>query len=157
LGFKRGYVVLAALLVAAGGATAVFGQRSPAVIYVRSVDELFGAKQLPSGAVLRAAGTLVPGSMTRRDEPCQYRFKLAGLSHELPVVYDRCVVPDSFCERPGRQVPIDLEGALDDLGTFHATLILVRCGGKAEFRTLPDGGLVVVPNEACRCGKDASP
>lgn len=152
----RRYAVLAGLLVTGGAVFGWFHLRSRNLVYSFTVDELFAKQRARPGSLLRVEGTVAPGSIVRREEPCQYRFKLIGTSRELPVVYDQCVVPENFCDRADRRPKTIVEGVLDEVGTFRASHLFVFCGGKAEFRTLPDGGRVFVPNEACRCGKSAA-
>src|SRR5579872_2287284 len=51
------------------------GMQSKA-IYSKPVDELLGQKSKFIGRPVRAEGNLVHGSLTKRDQPCEYRFTI---------------------------------------------------------------------------------
>jgi cytochrome c-type biogenesis protein CcmE len=76
----------------------------------------------------------VPGTLARRSEPCEYRFKLKKNAVEMTVLYPQCVVPDTFRDVPGVNVEVTAEGQLAANGTFHATQIMAKCPSKYEMR-----------------------
>jgi cytochrome c-type biogenesis protein CcmE len=79
-------------------------------------------------------GTLVPGTLARRSEPCEYKFKMKKNDTEVTVLYPQCVVPDTFRDVPGVNVEVTAEGQLASNGTFHATQIMAKCPSKYEMR-----------------------
>jgi cytochrome c-type biogenesis protein CcmE len=100
----------------------------------RSVDELAKKKQRLLERKLRVQGSLVKGSLRRRDKPCEYRFRIARSKSELDVRYAQCVVPDTFRDRPDMDVDVTAEGKLTDGGWFEATLIIPKCPSKYEMQ-----------------------
>src|SRR5262245_33341613 len=91
-----------ALLVMGGGILAlVLTSFNKAAVYSKSVDQLMAEKSKIGTRSVRVAGTLVKGSLTRRDQPCEYRFTLAKNEAKLDVRYAQCVVPDTFRDVPG--------------------------------------------------------
>src|SRR5262245_54486678 len=90
--------LLLTLLVMVGAVVTLFlvGFKE-AAIYATPVDQLLASQEKLAGRKVRVEGELVPGSLVKRDDPCEYRFKVHGpeKSGELPVRYAQCVVPDS--------------------------------------------------------------
>lgn len=118
----------------------VFGWPSPAV-YARTVSEFVARPTLDRP--VRVQGTLVPGSLCRRADPCEYRFRLDGGSFtradsgtvrvgpELPVSYRNCIIPDTFRDIPGVDVNVSVEGQMcARCHRFEASLVLAKCPGK---------------------------
>ncbi len=105
-------------------------------IYELGVSD-FLARDLRDRRV-RIHGTLVPGTLCRLEEPCGYRFALAdaltppsnahdSAARTLPVSFDGCVVPETFLERPGRDLEVYVSGArCKSCHDFEATGILTR-------------------------------
>ena len=77
-------------------------------------------------------GTLVRGTLVKRDEPCEYRFQLRGETAVLEVRYPQCVIPDSFQDRPNGVVKVTVEGTLANDDIFEATQVLAKCPSKYE-------------------------
>ena len=139
------------VLLGAGILTLVFGLNSPKPVYARSVSE-FLARPLREQPV-RINGVLVPGSLCRARNSCEYRFRMAagagwsrvsdagplGPSPELSVHYSSCFVPDTLRDVPGMEVPIIVEGELcANCHRFEASQLLIKCPGKYWMKT--DGG-----------------
>jgi hypothetical protein len=85
---------------AAALATLVLTGMQDKAIYSKPVDELLAQKAKFIGRPVRAEGLLVHGSLTKRDQPCEYRFVIAKNGAELPVRFAQCVVPDTFRDVP---------------------------------------------------------
>src|ERR1700755_3233143 len=64
------------LVIVAGALTLVFTSITGAGIYSKGVSELMKDQARYSQRAIRVSGVLVHGTLTRRDEPCEYRFKL---------------------------------------------------------------------------------
>ena len=113
---KRGWVgpaVAVALAMGAGAiATLVLTGMQSNAIYSKPVDQLLAERVKFLGRPVRAEGTLVHGSLEKRDQPCEYRFTIAKNGAELPVRFAQCVVPDTFRDVPGMDVGVTVEGEL---------------------------------------------
>lgn len=127
--------LLATLLVMAAGLVALFmfGFKDAAV-YSVPVDKLL-ADQFSVGKRVRIDGELVPGSLSRRDKPCEWRFKIQGEGKELEIRYPQCVIPDTFRDVPQGGVMVTAEGKLLAGGHFEASLILAKCSSKYDPKT----------------------
>jgi cytochrome c-type biogenesis protein CcmE len=136
---RKGWGLLAVLLLLGGTVlTLVFTGGQEAVVYSYGVDELkakaadFGDKQL------RVQGSLVSGTLVRRDNPCEYRFMMRKLGEKtgepLEVRYPLCVVPDTFRDVKGVEVEVTAEGRLASDGHLAATKIFAKCPSKYEMR-----------------------
>jgi cytochrome c-type biogenesis protein CcmE len=103
-------------------------------IYSRGVDQLVREKDALVGRNLRVEGTLVKGTLVKRDSPCEYRFRISKGGQTLPVRYTQCVVPDTFRDIPGMDVAVTAEGTLDPAGHFQASQIMAKCPSKYEMQ-----------------------
>ena len=132
---KRSIALLVGLLVAGGAIlTLVFTSFDGSAIYSRTVDELVAQREKLMGRNVRVEGTLKRGTLTRRDEPCEYRFTIIGKGSEIPVHYARCSIPDTFRDVPGMDVMATAEGTLDPAGHFEASTIMAKCPSKYEMK-----------------------
>jgi len=102
--------------------------------YSRKVEEVANERQKLAGRNVRVEGTLKRCTLVRRDEPCEYRFTMAGGGAELPVRYARCTVPDTFQDVPGMVVDVTAEGTLDSSGHLEASTIMAKCPSKYEMK-----------------------
>jgi cytochrome c-type biogenesis protein CcmE len=125
----RSVGLLAMLLVMVGAVVALFlvGFKDAAV-YSTPIDQVDKAGMV--GRKVRLEGELVPGTLVKRDQPCEYRFKIHGEKAELPVHYAQCVIPDTFRDIKEGGVQVTVEGALNKSGEFEATLIMAKCTSK---------------------------
>jgi cytochrome c-type biogenesis protein CcmE len=135
---RKGWGLLAALLVLAGGVLAlVFSGGEEAVAYSYKVEEVQAQAADLGERQLRVQGMLVAGSLVRRDSPCEYRFMVRdqGVStgEALKVRYSLCVVPDTFRDREG--VEVTVEGRLSPQGHMEATKIFAKCPSKYDPST----------------------
>lgn len=144
---KSNLVLLVSLLVVAAGVVVVFlvGFQG-AAIYAMPTDEVVSKAGTLQGKRLRVEGDLVPGTL-KRPTDCEYRFTIQTKGTELPVVYPKCVIPDTFRDRPEGGVQVTVEGELAKDGkSFEATLVMAKCASKYDPAThemvLPDGSRV---------------
>ena len=105
----RNLALLVTLLVMVGAVVALFlvGFKEAAV-YATAVDTLAKSKSEYVGRKVRVEGELVPGTLVKRDQPCEYRFTVHGKDSEakLPIRYAQCVIPDTFRDVPGGGVQV---------------------------------------------------
>ncbi len=140
-GTKRSLGLVAMLLVLGGGMLVlVLTSFKSSVVYSKGVDELLAEADRLTGRSVRVEGTLVKGSLQRRDEPCEYRFLLERNGAQVPVEYPQCSVPDTFRDVPYTDVIVTAEGRLAKNGRFEATQIMAKCPSKYEGGDSPMGG-----------------
>jgi cytochrome c-type biogenesis protein CcmE len=130
---KRSLGLLITLLAMVAGVVCLFlfGASSGAV-YALKVDELTSASTKLLGKKVRVEGELVPGTLVKRDKPCEYRFTIHGPQSKLDVRYPQCIVPDSFRDIPTGGVEVTVEGKLAAAGDFEATLVMAKCTSKYD-------------------------
>jgi cytochrome c-type biogenesis protein CcmE len=134
--------LLVVLLVMAGSIVAlVLMSFKDAAVYALKVDKVMANAASLGGRKLRVEGTLVHGSLERRDQPCEYRFVIKEKDAELPVRYPLCVVPDTFRDVPGMDVGVTVEGKLAaGGGGFDASQVMAKCPSKYEMKEKRDRG-----------------
>jgi cytochrome c-type biogenesis protein CcmE len=131
---KRLFIVVPLLMaVAAIVALALVGLQDKG-IYSKPVDELVAQKAKFIGKPVRAEGTLVHGTLTKRESPCEYRFKIEKNGVELPVRFARCIVPDTFRDVQGMDVAVTVEGELRADDSLEASQVLAKCPSKYEMK-----------------------
>jgi len=106
-----------------------------AAVYATPVDKLVHDQGALVGRKVRVEGELVPGTLKKRDQPCEYRFTIHKDKDELPVRYAQCVIPDTFRDMPGGGVNVTIEGALNKQGEFEASLVMAKCASKYDPST----------------------
>jgi cytochrome c-type biogenesis protein CcmE len=136
---KRSWGLLAGVLaLGAGVLVFVFNSGEDAVVYSYQVDEIKAQAADLGDRQVRVQGMLVSGTLTRRDEPCEYRFMMqkAGVqgAEALKVQYAQCVVPDTFRDVKGVEVEVTAEGRLAEDGHLEASKIFAKCPSKYEMR-----------------------
>jgi cytochrome c-type biogenesis protein CcmE len=89
----------------------------------------------------------VPGTLSRRDKPCEYRFQLRGGGKDLAVHFPQCVIPDTFRDMPEGGVLVTAEGKLTEGGFFEASLILAKCSSKYDPKSHKMGDKPALPDE----------
>jgi cytochrome c-type biogenesis protein CcmE len=133
--------LLIGLLVMGGGIlTLVFTSFKGSAVYSKGVDDLVRDRLKFADRAVRVEGTLVKGSLVRRDQPCEYRFTIEKKGVTLPVHYAQCIVPDTFRDMPGMDVSVTAEGKLTDAGHFEASNIMAKCPSKYEMKERAKGG-----------------
>jgi cytochrome c-type biogenesis protein CcmE len=140
-------------MVAAAVATLVLTGMQDNAIYSRPVDKLLAEKARFVHRPVRAEGTLVHGSLVKRDLPCEYRFSIESSGVELPVRFAQCVVPDTFRDVPDTDVGVTVEGELQPDDSFEASTVLAKCPSKYEMQQrkgrgerMPHGPLAALPD-----------
>jgi cytochrome c-type biogenesis protein CcmE len=127
--------LLIGLLVMGGGIlTLVFTSFKGSAVYSKEVDDLIRDKAKLGDRAVRVTGTLVKGSLMKRDQPCEYRFNIEKKGVVLPVRYAQCIVPDTFRDMPGMDVSVTAEGKLTEAGNFEASNIMAKCPSKYEMK-----------------------
>ncbi|HYP88975.1 MAG TPA: cytochrome c maturation protein CcmE [Polyangiaceae bacterium] len=151
---KRNLGLLAGLLVIVAAILGlVFTSFKGAAIYSVGVDQLVKDPARYGQRSIRVKGMLVKGTLARRDEPCEYRFRLIENGSELNVQHPSCVVPDTFKDMPGMDVEVQAEGKMSEDGkSFVSTAIVAKCPSKYEMKQKSMAGEL-----APHAGQQASP
>lgn len=128
--------LLAVLLCMVGGIVAIFTVGfQDAAVYAMPADKLVSRAGELTGRKVRVEGELVPGTLVKRDSPCEYKFTMHAADVPLQVRYGQCVIPDTFRDRPEGGVQVTVEGTLNKEGTFDATLVMAKCASKYDPAT----------------------
>jgi cytochrome c-type biogenesis protein CcmE len=127
-------LVIGLAMVAAAIAGVVLVGMQDNAVYAKPVDELVKQKSKFAGRPVRAEGNLVHGSLTKREQPCEYRFSIEKNGTRVPVRFAQCVVPDTFRDVPDMDVGVTVEGELLADNTFEATSVLAKCPSKYEMK-----------------------
>lgn len=135
---RRNLGVLLGLLVIGGGILSfVLGQDGDQLTYAKDVNAVVGNQGELGTRNLKVQGILVAGSLTKREEPCEYRFKIrqkdAPDGAVMSVHFPQCIVPDTFRDVPGMDVEATVTGQLAD-GHFQANTIEAKCPSKYEMQ-----------------------
>lgn len=131
---KRLLLVVPLLMAAAAIVALVLVGMQDKGIYSKPVDELVAQKAKFVGKPVRAEGNLVHGSLVKREDPCEYRFKIEKNGVEIPVRYAKCIVPDTFRDVPGMDVGVTVEGELRPDDSLEASQVLAKCPSKYEMK-----------------------
>jgi cytochrome c-type biogenesis protein CcmE len=127
--------LLIALLVMGGSILAlVMTSFNDAAIYSKGVDEVVQHGSELASKNLRVQGTLVKGTLVRRESPCEYRFRMKKNGSEIAVSYPQCVVPDTFRDVPEMDVDVTATGKLAADGHFQASEIMAKCPSKYDMK-----------------------
>ena len=138
---RTGLLVVVALVVAASAVVAfVFTGIEDKGIYSKPVDELMQNKGKFAGRPVRADGLLVHGTLVKKEQPCEYRFRIQKNGVEVPVSYKACIVPDTFRDMPDTNVEVTVEGQLLADGNFEANKVLAKCPSKYEMNDRAKNG-----------------
>ncbi len=135
---KPPLAMLAMLLVMAAGIVALFMFGIDGVAaYSIPLDKLMTEKDQMVDRRVRIEGEMVPGTLRKRDKPCEYRFDIRDKDkkHEVEVRFPQCVVPDAFRDVPEGGVLVTAEGSLAKSGHFEATTIMAKCASKYDPET----------------------
>lgn len=134
---RRNVGVLVTLLALGGGILSfVLGQDGEQLTYASDVKSVV-ANQGQSDRNLRVQGVLVPGSLTKREEPCEYRFQIRQKDDadgpKMDVRFAQCIVPDTFRDVPGIDVEVTVTGQ-NSAEFFKADTIAAKCPSKYEMQ-----------------------
>jgi cytochrome c-type biogenesis protein CcmE len=136
---RKNLGLLAVLLTMVTGIVCLFlfGFKEAAVYSMPVADLLDKGSDLV-GRNVRIEGELVPGTLEKRDKPCEYRFRVradAKSDKSLEVRYAQCIVPDSFRDVPEGGVMVTAEGALQQDGHFASTFLMAKCSSRYDATT----------------------
>jgi cytochrome c-type biogenesis protein CcmE len=134
---KANLGLLAALLMMVVGVVCLFmfGFKE-AAIYSMPVDQYLAQKEQHVDRRVRIEGVLVPGTLVKRDKPCEFRFRMKGEGKaDLEIRYAQCIVPDTFRDVPEGGVEVTAEGTMASAGAFEADLIMAKCSSKYDPET----------------------
>jgi cytochrome c-type biogenesis protein CcmE len=157
-GRPRRELVLLGTLLAIGAAilTLVMTNLNDAAIYSKGVDEMMAQKDSLADRNVRVQGTLVKGTLARRDSPCEYRFRMKKNGSEIEVRYPQCVVPDTFRDVPNMDVDVTATGKLSKDGHFQASQIMAKCPSKYDMKQMAASGKQVPHGMGPATGAPAS-
>jgi cytochrome c-type biogenesis protein CcmE len=131
---KRLLIVIPLVMAAAAIVALVLVGMQDKGMYSKPVDELLAEKSKFLGKPVRAEGTLVHGSLAKRESPCEYRFRIEKNGVEIPVRYAKCVVPDTFRDVPDMDLDVTVEGELLADDSLEASQVLAKCPSKYEMK-----------------------
>ncbi len=132
---RNGLLIVIPLLMAAAAVVAlVFTGIEDNGIYAKPVDELVKSKAKFQGREVKADGYLVHGSLQKREQPCEYRFRIEKNGVEIPVSFKQCAVPDTFRDVPDMNVEVTVQGKLAADSSFEASQIIAKCPSKYEMK-----------------------
>lgn len=132
---RRSVGLLVSLLVIAGAVLALVLSAEGEEIYSLKVDKVVDDLGAWEGRNIRVQGILVSGSLAKRDQPCEYRFKIGKEEKVLPIRYAQCTVPDTFRDVRGVDVEVTAEGRLSQQGSYlEASKIIAKCPSKYEMK-----------------------
>ena len=124
-------LLVASLLAAAVVLAVVFGSSKPKVYSVSVSQFLKGGV---ADQRVRVNGRLVHGTLCRITAECGHRFRLQDAGQQLSVVYDACVMPDTFRDVPGLDLEITVEGErCQGCHELKATEVMAKCPSKYEM------------------------
>lgn len=134
-GGRKNVVLVVSLVMAAAAIVAIVlvGFRSKGT-YSKDVDQLVAQSKQYEGKPVRVEGNLVHGSLVKRETPCEYRFTIEKNGAQLPVRFEKCVVPDTFRDVPGMDSGVTVEGRLLADNSLEATQVLAKCPSKYEMK-----------------------
>jgi cytochrome c-type biogenesis protein CcmE len=111
--------------------------------YYKNVDEVLPQAQQWSGKQLQLHGYVVPGSIMRKRDSLDWRFKVqnnparaAGASGGVVEATYTGIVPDTFKDTPGSEAEVVLKGTLTADG-FHTEPngVMAKCPSKYEKKS----------------------
>ncbi len=137
---KRLLIILPLVMATAAIAFLVLSGMKDQATYSKHVDQLVSQKSRFLGRDVMADGTLVPGTLEKRDKPCEYKFTITNGGVQMPVRFPQCVVPDTFRDVPGMDVAVTVEGQIQADDSFVATKVLAKCPSKYEMKAKAQAG-----------------
>jgi len=129
------WLLMALLVMGAGTLTLLFSSAEDSARFDVPVDRYLAARDRYAGKTARVEGTLLRGSLVKRDDPCEFRFTIHDKQNKtsvLPVRYAQCIVPDNFRDAADIDVSAIVTGTLTPAGYFEATHIQPQCPSKYE-------------------------
>lgn len=98
--------------------------------YSKPVDEVVSNLDDYRGRQLRVEGDLRQGSVTFREQPCEWRFVIEKGGEDMTVSFPQCVVPDTFRDDFG--IIVTARGHVQDDGSFLANELIPKCPMRYE-------------------------
>jgi cytochrome c-type biogenesis protein CcmE len=131
------------------------GSGDAGMIYALDVDKAYAERDSLGERTVRLQGYLVPGSLVKRDQPCEHRFRVQKNGKELEVHYPQCILPESVRDVKGVDVEVTAEGRFADPGHLVASNVIGKCPSKYDMQQQAAAGVaaphadkpVVVPPE----------
>jgi cytochrome c-type biogenesis protein CcmE len=120
-------LLLAGLVVASVTAYMAYLGASASWQYYLSVDECLDRRPTLAGSRIRVSGTVTPATLQVDTDRTRASFQLQGAQGRLGVTC-QCSLPDNLAEN----MPVVVEGRLDDAGRLQGNKLLTRCASKYE-------------------------
>lgn len=121
--------IVVSVLVIGGGLTYLLvTSMGDAMVYYKTVDELFAERGRFEGQEVRVNGQLVEGSLLRKPGTDEFRFQMAKNGEVLSVFYSG-IIPDTV--KPGREILVQGKLAPGEKKLI-ASEILTKCPSKYE-------------------------
>ena len=131
---KRLLLVIPLVMAAAAIVALVLAGMQDKGMYSKPVDQLLAEKGKFVNRPVRAEGNLVHGSLTKKDSPCEFRFRIEKNGVDVPVRLAKCVVPDTFKDIPYTDVTVTVEGELLADNSIEARDVLAKCPSTYEMK-----------------------
>ena len=91
---SRGLLIMLLVMVAGIIGLFLFAFK-PAAIYAMPVEQLLSTREQHVGKRVRIDGELIPGTLTKRDKPCEFRFAMRGNTEKaknVDVRFPQCIL-----------------------------------------------------------------
>jgi cytochrome c-type biogenesis protein CcmE len=139
---KKNLGLLVMLLLMVTGIVCLFWFTQEVQVYAMKVEAFVPRAQEFVDRPVRLEGELTPGSLLKREEPCEYRFRMRSGEKEVTVRFPQCVVPESFRDVPEGGVLLTVEGKYraGEGGYLEAWNIMAKCASKYDKETHTMGG-----------------
>jgi len=123
------------LVLAFGGL--LYSTLSEGTEYYKHVDEVMTNPQAWHGKRLQLHGFVVPGSIMRKPDSLDWRFKVQNKGHVVTASYTG-IVPDTFKD----EAEVVLKGGLTQDGGFHVQEdgVMAKCPSKYSPKAGAGGG-----------------
>lgn len=129
---RKSWGLVVGLMLLSGGILTLVLSAGESARFDVPVERYMAEQERYAGKTARVEGTLVRGSLVKRDDPCEFRFTIGSKGKELPVRYAQCIVPDNFRDAADIDVSAIVTGALTPAGYFEASHIQPQCPSKYE-------------------------
>jgi cytochrome c-type biogenesis protein CcmE len=131
----RNVGLLVMLLLMVAGIVSLFWYTEQVQVYSMTVEVFHGKSSEFVDRPVRLEGELTPGSLLKREDPCEFRFKMRGGEREVDVRFPQCIVPESFRDVPEGGVLLTVEGKWRGDGYLEAWNIMAKCASKYDKET----------------------
>ena len=141
---RRLMIVLPAVMAVAALSVFVLEGLGDIGVKLKTVDRLLAEKQAFVGRDVKFEGSLVEGSLVKRETPCEYRFSVIKNGAAMPVTYPKCSdFPDMLQAAPDPDLErkVTMNGQLQADGTFLASSIMTQCPSKYDEEQMAKKGI----------------